>query len=410
MKLSVVIVSYNVKNILEKCLYSVKNASEGIDPEIFVVDNNSSDGSADMVAEKFPGIKLIRNTVNAGFAAANNQVLPCVKGKYILFLNPDTLVEKKTFSECIDFMEARPGAGAMGVKMNDGNGKFLPESKRSLPTPLVAFYKISGLTGIFPRSKIFGRYYLGHLHRDMTHEIEVLTGAFFFARKEALDSSGWFDEDFFMYGEDIDLSFRILKCGYTIWYYPGTSITHYKGESTRKSSINYVLTFYRAMIIYTRKHFDQPGTFFLLMMLYAAIWLRAGLSVSGRLLGRIMLPVMDAAIITAGYLLIPAKWETALSHAGSGYPSESRIVLIPAIVIIWIVSIYLSGGYRDPPDVYATLRGLVYGGLSILLIYAMLGTGWYVKIATILPLAVITALVAVSARLILLYLSKTENR
>lgn len=409
MKLSVIIVSYNVKNILEKCLYSVKQASEGIDPEILVVDNNSTDGSADMVAEKFPDVMLFRNTVNAGFSRANNQVLPYAKGKYILFLNPDTLVEKKTFSACIDFMEARPDAGAMGVKMNDGNGRFLPESKRSLPSPLVAFYKISGLTGMFPRSKIFGRYYLGHLHRDKLHEIEVLTGAFFFARKEALDRSGWFDEDFFMYGEDIDLSLRILKSGYTIWYYPGTSITHYKGESTRKSSINYVLTFYRAMIIYAKKHFDQPGTFLLLTTLYAAIWFRAGLSVSGRLLGRIMLPVMDAAIICMGYILIPSRWETALSQTGSGYPEESRVVLIPAIVLIWIVSIYLSGGYKIPPDISATFRGLIYGGLSILLIYAMLGTGWYVKIATIFPLTVITALVASSARFVLLYLRKPQT-
>ncbi len=402
MKLSVIIVSYNVINFLEQCLLSVEKAAMGIGTEIFVVDNNSPDGSADMVAKKFPGVNLIRNLNNVGFSRANNQALPYAKGEYVLFLNPDTLVEEDTFIKCIDFMDSRTDAGAMGVKMNDGNGRYLPESKRSIPTPMVAFYKISGLTALFPRSKLFGKYYLGHLDRDRTHEIEVLTGAFFLARKAALDEAGWFDEDFFMYGEDIDLSLRILKKGYRVWYYPGTSIIHYKGESTRKSSINYVLIFYRAMIIYARKHFVPPGTFLLLPLLYVAIWFRAGLSIARRVFERIMLPALDAAAIFTGYLLIPSAWEEHLSFSGPGYPEESRLVLIPALIIVWVVSIYLSGGYKDPPDISAALRGLLYGSLAILIVYAMLSTGWYVKIATVLPLAILTALVASTVRMILL--------
>jgi O-antigen biosynthesis protein len=389
---------------------SLCKAASGIDTDIFVVDNNSTDGSPDMVAERFADVTLIRNTANLGFSKANNQALPYAKGKYILFLNPDTLVGETTFRECIDFMDRHPDAGAMGVRMNDGKGKYLPESKRSLPTPMVAFYKIGGLAGMFPRSETFGRYYLGHLDKNKTHEIEVLTGAFFFARKAALDKTGWFDEDFFMYGEDIDLSLRLLKNNYSLWYYPGTSITHYKGESTRKSSINYVLVFYRAMIIYSKKHFDTGGTFLLLSLLYAAIWFRAGLSISGRVIRRSVLPAIDAGIICAGSLLIPSKWETQLSLTGGVYPEESRLVLIPALILVWVVSIYLAGGYRQPPDIFAALRGLLYGSVAILFIYAMLNTDWYVKTATILPLAVLTAIIASLARMLLLHLKIPGSR
>jgi O-antigen biosynthesis protein len=282
MKLSVIIVSYNVRNFLEECLYSVIRAASGIETEVFVVDNNSSDGSAEMVTRSFPEITLIANTTNPGFSRANNQAITHAKGEYILFLNPDTLVREETFRVCMDFMESHPGAGAMGVKMINGKERYLPESKRAVPSPLVAFYKISGLTAIFPRSKRFGRYYLGHLDKDSTHRIEVLTGAFFFTRREVLDRSGWFDEDFFMYGEDIDLSCRILRNGYSIWYHPATSIIHYKGESTRKSTINYVLIFYRAMIIYTKKYYSSPGASMLLFILHSAIWFRASLSIFKR--------------------------------------------------------------------------------------------------------------------------------
>lgn len=287
MKLSVIIVSFNVKPFLERCLYTVYKAATGIESEIFVIDNNSYDGSAEMVADKFPSVNLISNIVNAGFSKANNQALHYARGEFVLFLNPDTLVSEESIRECLKFMESNPGAGAVGVKMTDGKGKFLPESKRSLPTPMVALCKIIGLTALFPRSRIFGRYYLGYLDNNQTHEIEVLTGAFFFTRKKVLDKAGWFDEDFFMYGEDIDLSYRILKQNFSIYYHPVTEIIHFKGESTRKSSINYVLTFYRAMIIYTKKHFNFPGAFLLLFFVYTAICFRASLSIAGRIFGRL---------------------------------------------------------------------------------------------------------------------------
>jgi len=223
------------------------------------VDNNSVDGSEEMVKEKFPGVCFIANKENVGFARANNQAISRSTGEFILLLNPDTVVEEDTFIKCIRFMDEHPEAGAMGVKMLDGKGNFLPESKRSFPTPTVAFYKAFGLSRLFPRSKTFARYHLGHFSENETHEVEVLSGAFMFIRKSAIDKAGLLDENFFMYGEDIDLSYRITQGGYKNYYFAESNIIHYKGESTKKSSVNYVFVFYRAMIIFAKKHFLLSG-------------------------------------------------------------------------------------------------------------------------------------------------------
>jgi len=231
--------------------------------EVYVVDNRSVDGSIEMVESRFPWVKLIKNTENVGFSKANNQAIRMASGEYVLLLNPDTVIEEDTLRKVVQFMDEHPEAGGLGVKMVDGKGNFLPESKRGLPTPWVAFYKIFGLSSLFPRSKIFGRYHLGYLNNDEVHEVEILAGAFMLMRKSVLDKVGLLDEDFFMYGEDIDLSWRIIKGGYKNYYYPHTRIIHYKGESTKKSSVNYVFVFYRAMIIFARKHFASamPGYF-----------------------------------------------------------------------------------------------------------------------------------------------------
>ena len=186
MKLSVIIVNYNVKHFIEQCLHSVNKALTGIDAEIFVVDNNSVDGSCAMIKEKFPQVKLIENKKNVGFSTANNQAIRESASEYVLLLNPDTVVQEDTFSKCLAFMDAHPDAGGMGVKMIDGKGNFLPESKRALPTPAVSFYKIFGLSRLFPKSKTFGRYHLGFLNKDKNHEIEILSGAYMLLRKETL--------------------------------------------------------------------------------------------------------------------------------------------------------------------------------------------------------------------------------
>ncbi|MFY8185415.1 MAG: glycosyltransferase family 2 protein, partial [Bacteroidia bacterium] len=228
--LSVIIVNYNVKHFVEQCLYSVMNASKNCKLEVFVVDNNSVDGSVELIREKFPNVTLIANKDNVGFSKANNQAIRIAKGSYVVLLNPDTVVEEDTFEKTIAFMDAHPEAGGLGVKMLDGKGNFLLESKRGLPTPSVAFYKIFGLSALFPKSKVFGKYHLGYLDKEQTHEVDVLSGAFMLMRKETLDNVGLLDEEFFMYGEDIDLSYRIILGGYKNYYYSGTRIIHYKGE------------------------------------------------------------------------------------------------------------------------------------------------------------------------------------
>lgn len=200
MDLSIVIVNYNVKYFLEQCLHSVESSVGNLDVEIFVVDNNSVDGSCNMVVEKFPGVKLIRNKENLGFSVANNQAIKESAGRYVLLLNPDTVIEEDTLGKCVGYMDEHERCGGLGVKMIDGKGDFLPESKRSLPTPGVAFYKIFGFSRLFPRSRIFGKYHLGYLDRDKVHSIDILPGAFMMLRKPALDEVGLLDEAFFMYG------------------------------------------------------------------------------------------------------------------------------------------------------------------------------------------------------------------
>jgi GT2 family glycosyltransferase len=253
--LNIIIVSYNVCELLEQCLYSVVNASKNISTHITVVDNNSSDASVNMVEKKFPFVSIIKNTTNKGFSAANNQAIKSAKGDYILLLNPDTVVKYDTLYKSISFMQQHPDAGALGVKMFNGEGDYLPESKRGLPTPWVAFCKMSGLSGLFPTSKLFNNYYLGHLDNDGTHEVEVLAGAFMLIQKKVLDKIGLLDERFFMYGEDIDLSYRITQAGYKNHYFPEVSIIHYKGKSSSQNIDAYINHFYGSMIIFYKKHF-----------------------------------------------------------------------------------------------------------------------------------------------------------
>ena len=277
MKLSVIIVNYNVRLLLEQCLLSVRKATEGIAAEVFVVDNVSTDGSLAYLIPLFPEVHFIANGENVGFSRANNQAIRLAKGEYVLLLNPDTVVGEETFKNVIHFMDEHPDAGAVGVKMIDGNGRFLPESKRSLPTPWNSFCKMFGLAGFFPHSPVFGKYRLLYLNKEDVHQVEVLSGAFMMMRQEALVKSGLLDETFFMYGEDIDLSYRILKSGYHIYYLPET-ILHYKGESTKKDSLRYVKIFYGAMVIFFKKHYPNYSTLFSIFI-KMAIGLHAALFV-----------------------------------------------------------------------------------------------------------------------------------
>lgn len=276
MKLTVIIVNYNVKFFVEQCLDSLERALDGIDSEVFVVDNHSSDGSIEYLKPRFPKVIFIESNHNLGFARANNMAIRQAAGQYVLLLNPDTFVGEQTIKQAIEFMDQHPKAGGAGVKMFNTDGTKALESRRGLPTPLTSFYKMCGLCSKFPESRRFGKYYMGYLSWDKPERIDIISGAFCLMRKEALDKAGHLDEDFFMYGEDIDLSYRLLKAGYDNWYLP-LPILHYKGESTHKSSFRYVHVFYQAMLIFFKKHYGHMRLW-VTLPIKAAIYVRSAMA------------------------------------------------------------------------------------------------------------------------------------
>ncbi|MEP7317978.1 MAG: glycosyltransferase family 2 protein [Panacibacter sp.] len=278
MKLSIIIVNYNVKFFLEQCLCSVKQAVEWIDAEVLVIDNCSTDNSISYLKEKFSWVKFIINEKNEGFAKANNLALKQCTGDYVLFLNPDTILPENILQNCLLFFENHDGAGAVGVRMIDGSGNFLPESKRAFPTATVSFFKLCGLADVFPKSRVFNKYALGFLPQKETHEVDVLCGAFFMAKRSMLNELGGFDEAFFMYGEDIELSYRIQKAGYKIFYLGTETIIHFKGESARKGKLNYVRIFYKAMAIFVKKHYTGNNARLMSFFLQTGIYARGFIS------------------------------------------------------------------------------------------------------------------------------------
>lgn len=371
-KLSVIIVNYNVQHFLEHCLYSVRKAVKELPVEIHVVDNASVDGSLEMVREKFPEVKLIENAKNVGFSAANNQAIKLAKGEYVLLLNPDTVVEEETFTKMIAFMDAHPEAGALGVKMIDGSGNFLAESKRALPTPEVAFYKVFGLSAVFPKSKRFGKYHLTYLPVDEINEVDVLSGACMLLRKAALDKAGLLDEGFFMYGEDIDISYRITQAGFKNYYYPETRIIHYKGESTKKSSVNYVIIFYNAMRIFAEKHFSRKNARLFSFLINMAIFIRASIAIVHRFVKRAALPIADFLFIYAGYYFISLFYANFKFSPHSSYSGYFMLFILPLYIIIWLLCVLLSGGYDRPMKGWKAVRGALSGTAIILILYALL--------------------------------------
>lgn len=371
MQLSVIIVNYNVKYFLEQALLSVRKAAKGLSVEIIVVDNNSVDGSGQMVMEKFPEVCFIQNQTNTGFAVANNQAIKLAKGKYILLLNPDTVVEEDTFVKTIEFMDAHPAAGGLGVRMIDGSGKFLPESKRGFPTPFVAFCKTFGLSSFFPKSKLFNRYHLGYLSEFEVNEVDVLAGAFMLMRKEALDKVGLLDEAFFMYGEDIDLSYRIVLGGYKNYYFPKTSIIHYKGESTKKGSLNYVKTFYQAMIIFAQKHFSGTEGKVFIAMLQFAIYLRATLTLLFNLWQKLSLPLLDATLMFLGMYFLQDFWAVRNFKNPNYYPDSLLYFNIPFYISFWLLGVFFYGGYDKRQKVGSVVHGLTVATVLLMAIYGL---------------------------------------
>ena len=244
-RLSVIIVNYNVRNFLELCLLSVLKASKNIQTEIIVVDNNSSDGSYELILEKFPQIIPLRNSENLGFSKANNQGVAIAKGEYVLILNPDTVVAEDTFDKIISYSDTKENFGALGVKFIDGTGNFLPECKRNFPSVKIAFQKLLGFSN---------KYYANQIDNNENKEVEILSGAFMLLKRDVYLKNDGFDEDYFMYGEDVDLSYKLTNRGYRNYYYGAATIIHYKGESTLKDK-HYLKNFYGAMQIFYKKHF-----------------------------------------------------------------------------------------------------------------------------------------------------------
>jgi GT2 family glycosyltransferase len=249
MDISVIIVNYNVQYFLEQCILSVKAASTNLSVEIIVVDNNSTDASCSLLQRKYPEVVLIKNTKNVGFSKANNQGVAKASGEYVLILNPDTVVAEDTFTQILEFSKSKQNMGALGVKLIDGSGAYLPESKRGIPTPMVAFNKLFGVS-----SKRTGKYYATHLTEDETGVVDILVGAFMFLKRSVYNEVNGFDEAYFMYGEDIDLSYKILNKGYQNYYFAEVQVIHYKGESTEKD-VKHLKYFHKAMKIFYKKYF-----------------------------------------------------------------------------------------------------------------------------------------------------------
>ena len=291
LKLSVIIVNYNVKYYLDQCIRSVLRAFEEMNTpaEIIVVDNHSADGSVDYLEQRYPQklcpmVRFVRSAHNLGFARANNIAIRQSRGEYVLLLNPDTIVGEDALKASVDFMDVHEDAGAVGVRMLGAQGRRAMESRRGLPTPMVSFFKMLGFCNRWPHHRLFGKYYMGYLPWDEPSQIEVVSGAYCMLRRKALDEVGLLDEDFFMYGEDIDLSYRVLKGGYHNYYLP-VDILHYKGESTQKSSFRYVHVFYEAMLIFFRKHYSGM-TFLLSLPIKTAIYAKALMALVGMLSDR----------------------------------------------------------------------------------------------------------------------------
>ena len=319
MDLSIVIVNYNVRYYLEQCLDSVFRSSCPFDFEVFVVDNVSTDGSISFLKERYPQVQYIQNDENVGFSRANNQAIRLSTGRYVLLLNPDTIVGEHTLADSVRLMDSHPDAGGSGTRMLRTDGSFALESRRGLPTPFVAFCKMSGLTKLFPRSRTFGRYYMRYLDENVENEIEIISGAYMMLRREALDKVGLLDETFFMYGEDIDLSYRLLKAGYKNYYSP-SPILHYKSESTQKTSFRYVYTFYNAMQIFFNKHFHSYGLL-VSLPISAAIWVRSAFAYLGNQFRRDQRSERPSAPVRALLVGSKAMIEASRAILQTSFPS-----------------------------------------------------------------------------------------
>lgn len=372
MKISVIIVNYNVKYFLELCLHSVFRALQGIEAEVIVVDNNSSDDSCAMIREKFPQVRLIGNKDNKGFSRANNQGVEIARGEYILFLNPDTVMPEDFFRKSVAYLDTHPEAGALGPRLIDGKGQFAPDGKKSFPTLSVAIFKTTGINKIFRRSPYFNKYYAVHVGERELAPVEVLSGCCMLVRSKVIaEVGGAFDEDYFMYCEDVDLSYRITKAGYKNMYFPEVDLIHYKGESTRKATLSYVRIFNEALSTFVRKHYSKGHARLFILFINIGIVLRAILAAVKNVLKVLRMPLFDALILLLTLWFMKEFWVGVVKDIR---PISMKLVYatFPAYILSWIVSLYFNGAYDQPYRALRVVRGMLFGTILTLAYYGLL--------------------------------------
>lgn len=342
---SIVIVNYNVRDFLHHCLLSIRKALQGISGEIIVVDNHSSDGSVEFLEPLFPEVQFVALQENIGFGRANNMGFAMATGAYILCLNPDTLLSEDTLVTMAQYMDSHPDVGLSGCKLLNGDGSFQVACRRGFPTPWVAFTKAFGLQALFPKSRLFGRYNQGFRDIDDTYEVDAVIGAFMFIRREALAQIQGFDPEFFMYGEDLDLCYRVTQKGWKVVYVHTTSVIHFKGESTRRSALNEVKVFYEAMVIFARKHFASSKLFLLFLRL--GIHVRTFLAYLNLYRTQLFLVVVDLLVINGTLLLSTYLWKGEFF----GFPPQAYPTVFIAVSGIVVLMMFALGEYfshREP--------------------------------------------------------------
>jgi GT2 family glycosyltransferase len=343
-----------------------------METEVIVVDNNSSDDSCAMVKAKYPSVILIENKNNKGFSKANNQGVSIAKGEYILFLNPDTVMPEDFLGKLVFYMDAHPEAGSVGPKLIDGKGQFAPDGKKSFPTLSVAIFKTIGLNKVFSKSPYFNSYYAVHVGENETAEVEVLSGCCMMVRSSLLPKiGGAFDEDYFMYCEDVDLSYRIQKAGYKNIYYPEATLIHYKGESTKKATLSYVRTFNEALITFVKKHYSAGNARMFVMLINIGIAMRAVMGTAKQFLKILRMPLFDALILLGTLVFIKDFWVVHVKNIGQ-IPLSSVFATFPVYILLWILSLYLNGAYDQNYRALRVIRGMVIGTIIILAYFGLL--------------------------------------
>ncbi|MGC4058192.1 MAG: glycosyltransferase [Chitinophagaceae bacterium] len=397
-KVSIIIVNYNVQYFIELCLHSVMRACAGTDAEVIVVDNHSSDDSCALIRREFPSVVLIENKENTGFSKANNQGVEIAKGEYILFLNPDTVMPEDFLRRTIAYMDAHPKAGALGPRLIDGKGSFAPDGKKSFPTLSVALFKSSGLNKVFPRSPYFNKYYAVHVGEFEQAPVEVLSGCCMLVRSSLFPGIGKaFDEDYFMYCEDVDLSYRIAQSGHENMYFPDATLIHYKGESTKKATLSYIRVFNEALSTFVRKHYSKTNATLFILLINVGIAMRAVWSFLKVFFRLFKTPIFDALALLGVLLLMNNLWVEGVKHL-KPIGNATLYATFPVYILLWTLSIYLNGGYDQPYRALRVVRGMLIGTIIILAYFGILSAEFRYSRAVILFSGAIGALAIVGLR------------